>query len=185
MMTLRVIFLGVILCLSLASCEPGYEEGYEKGASDTIQKMNDSASKLRSGLREDLYPKLIFMSIVAVFITLLGTKIAEQVRKDICSALNWGKDEQLSAAWLGYMIVGSIAVGYTLTVFGFYETIPVLILLGGTFPSFYKVVDGIEREDASLRKSGMGKLKTLYFMCLVVIMVYHLLTGGVGNIRVG
>jgi hypothetical protein len=104
------------------------------------------------------------MSIAAVFITLLGTKIAEQIRKDVCISLKWGKQEQLTAAWLAYIITGIVTVAYTFTLFGFYETIPMLILLGGTFPSFFKVVAGIEREDASLRKSGMGKLKTLLFL---------------------
>ncbi len=189
MKVLTVIVLGAVICLFLASCGPDpakcYKDGYKQGAGDMIRKMEKSAEKLRSGMRDALYPQLILMSNAAVFITLVGAEIAEQARRDICDSLKWGKQEQLVAAWTAYIIAGIATVSYSLAMFGFCDSVPVFILLGGAFISFIRVIRGIGQGDITLRKSGLGKMKTLFFLCLVVIMVYHLLSGGIGNIRVG
>jgi hypothetical protein len=160
MKVLTVIVLGAVICLFMASCEQDprecYQKGYKQGAGDMIRKMEESADKLRSSMRDDLYPQLILMSIAAVFITLVGAEIAEQARRDICDSLKWGKQEQLTAAWTAYIIAGIATVSYSLIMFGFYDSVPVFILLGGAFISFIQVIKGIGQGNITLRKSGLG-----------------------------
>lgn len=161
MKVLTVIVLGAVICLFMASCGPDpdkcYQDGYKQGAGDMIRKMEENADKLRSGMRDALYPQLILMSNAAVFITLVGAEIAEQARRDICDSLKWGKQEQLVAAWTAYIIAGIVTVSYSLIMFGFCDSVPVFILLGGAFISFIRVIRGIGQGDITLRKSGLGK----------------------------
>ena len=142
--------------------------------------------EIRDEVKAKLRPRLLFFAGAAVTITLCGPELAEVARRRLKGIFKIGKRMELALAWLGYLTVTAGIMIYGIAVYGAGESVPLAILLAGTVWPFAEVLRGIMNDDRALRKTGFGRIKTLWFLCLVVIMVYRLLSDkGFGNIKVG
>lgn len=179
--------------LSLASVsvsanktEEAYRVGYIVGGHRMMAAMARQGREIRETVKAKLQPRLLFFAVAAVAVTLCGPELAERLRRRIKGMFNITKQAETALAWIGYLAVTSGIMAYGLVGYGVNGSVPIAILLAGTVWPFVEVLRGIRDDDRAVRKSGFAKIKTLLFLCLVVILVYRLLSDtGFGNIKIG
>ena len=162
-----------------------YMVGYIVGGQKMKAGLARQGHEIRDAVKAKLQPRLLFFAVAAVAVTLCGPEIAERLRRRVKAVFKISKRTEVALTWLGYLAVTAGIIAYSLVEYGIGDSAPLAILLAGTVWPFAQILKGIRDDDRTLRKSGVGKIKTLWFLCLVVAMVYRLLSGGIANIKVG
>lgn len=182
-----VVFLGLSpVSIIAGNPQEAYSIGYIVGGHRMAAALARQGQEASNAIRERLKPRLLFFACVAVAVTLFGPEIAEILRRKARGILKIGVNTELALAWTIYLMASIVTIAYGVAALGVRESVPLAILVAGAlWPFMAQVIAGIIRDDKQLRKSGVGKIKALFFLCLVVVLVYRLLSGGVANIKVG
>lgn len=162
-----------------------YRVGYIVGGHRMQAAIARQGAEMRAAVMEKLGPRMIFFTCIAVAVTLFGSELAEAVRRRVKHVFRITRRTEYAIAWTCYLGISAGIMAYGLVEYGLYRSAPLAILLAGTVWPFMQVLWGIRDDDRVLRKTGVGRIKTLWFLSLVVVMVWRLLLKGIGNIKIG
>lgn len=179
------------LCTFLTSCGPSEDEvkklaqnSFKGGYARAVEDMNNVAAKGRSEMSALMSGRLILYSFVLVFLTLCGPAMMEWCRVNIGALFKISIENQVELFKFSYVSVAIITLGYSLYNFGFQYSTPVVVFLAGTIFPYFKFIEALENNDINERKTNFAKIKSLFFLCAVVIIVYSVLSeDGFMNIK--
>jgi uncharacterized membrane protein YwzB len=184
--TKAVRFYYVMLCAALITgCgSPGadpskiYKQGFEDGVKYVTDQIRTAKEEAVSKLRGEVRGRLIFVSLLAVALVLLGPTIAENARSAIMQQFQLSKKAQVEIASTIFIL---ISLSLFLASF-FMEELRMVqqgvwILVGGSaLPFFGEYVPALQGDDKVRRKAALSKVKSLLFIILVYWFVFRLLS---------
>jgi hypothetical protein len=169
----------LFLCTFLTSCGPSEDE-VKKLAQNSyniaVKDMKNAAVQGRNEMSAFMSGRLILYSFVLVFLTLCGPALMEWCRVNIGALFKMSIGDQVELFKFFYVSAAIITLGYSLFNFGFQYSTPVVVFLAGTIFPYLKFIEALENNDINERKTNFAKIKTLFFLCFVVIIIYSVLS---------
>lgn len=155
----------------------GFAKGVKEGAKEAAKQLRDAANVTKNNLRRGMSKKFIWIAIVVVFGTLFGPSITEWVREKVKFRFKIPDQLEVPILMMPYSFAVTLALIWSLKYHSFMENISILIILAGTIPAFIGYIKAVKEKDKNIRKLGLSKLKTLFFIILVICLFYHIIKG--------
>ncbi|GEM_PF-3420684 len=180
-----IVLLLLLAAFITCADDTDYRIGYITGGHKMQAAIARQGAEMRNEMLDRLGPRMIFFAVMSVTVTLFGSEIVEALRRRIKHIFRFGRRAEYAIAWTGYLGINAGILIYGLIEHGLFRSAPIAILLAGTVWPFIHVLRGIMEDNRELRKAGIGRIKMLWFLSLVVAMVWRLLLKGLGNIKIG
>ena len=164
------------------------QDCYMKGYQDAVSYIENQSREFRNHLKMGLENQLAWCAIVIVGITLWGSELGEWIRTRIKTWLNLSIEVQVAISLVVYgLIITAIIIACLKTV-GVSErmVMPVLILLSASLIPFVRYVRSLGQSNVTELKINLIKIKQCVLMCLVILILYRVLSdNGFLGIRIG
>ena len=190
--------LSSISCVLLSSCgnseseqkevykkvyQKGYEDGVNKGMTQMKIEIENTTSNIRHNVRDKIANSMIIGGLIFVLITLFGPVYIDKFRIKVADHLKLTLEKQMALATTAYIIVFITALLWIFNHYAFTQNLSILILMAGTiYPFWGGYIPALQQDNKMLRRLNMGKVKSLGFFALTLIMVYNILENGIGGI---
>ncbi len=123
--------------------------------------------------------RFIWIAFVFVFATLFGPSITEWLRENIKFRLKIPDHLEVPILMMPYSFAVILTLIWSFKHHSLMENISIFILLGGTIPAFIGYISAVKGKDKNLRKLASSRLKSLFFIILVISIFYHIIRGGI------
>lgn len=152
---------------------------FEDPEEERIEKLNALAEAVRG--------TLFLASIIFVLGTIFGPDITEWARAKLANHFHLTREQQLGIAnaafWIGFSVI--LLSTFIIEPLRLARLAVWVLLAGSLYPFLGEVLPGIVNENANLRKSGVAKIKALFFLIFVYYILLTLLSPkGFGALRI-
>jgi hypothetical protein len=164
----------------------GLRKGWEAGAKAMAEEMARQATEVRRLLREPMRGRLLVLAVVAAIMTLFGAKWADAARQRLAMRFQVPLPVQADLATALYLSAVMALLWYSLATCGLRDSIPVIILAGGSLIPFLDCRSALLAGDAPRRRAAFSRCKAMLMLGLVIVIVLRILSDdGFLNIQLG
>jgi hypothetical protein len=165
--------------------QEGYQQGWQAGAKAMAEEMARQATEVRRLLREPMRGRLLVLAVVAAIMTLFGAKWADAARQWLAMRFQV-PPVQADLATALYLAAVMALILYSLGTCGLRDSIPVIILAGGSLIPFLDCRSALLAGDAQRRRAAFSRCKAMLMLGLVIVIVLRILSeDGFMKIQIG
>ena len=154
----------------------GYNEGYNKG----VSAVKDEISKKFEKAKERFSSGAVLAALISGVLILFGPALLEASRREFTKRLSLPPE-----AWIRIVEFVYTAALVSALWFCFFKSSKPLVAVAGilmaftVWPFWFEYVPAVKKADTAAQKLASGKLKSLFILTLVLVLIEQILAQGI------